>query len=357
MKGKDIMRRMYKNRCRFFTLFCLFGTLFSIQSVAEETIGNRPNHGDYIDINPNPELGNPLHLSIFAPDPSAHVWNDGRLYIYPSRDTPGQKNFYGMEKWHVLSTEDCVNWTDHGKIFHVDDIPWASYKAWAPDCAYKDGTYYFYFPVNDTNTPPQNWIGVATSSSPSGPFTNPVKVRRGVDPHVFEDYEGNHWMAVNNSITKLSDDMLSLVRGTAVYWNDYAADWPDYEGWKHEGTWIFKRDGLYYLMSAGSSPEPREDGNTQKHVLHYGMGTSPAGPFEYKGILMDTIGNPYNPANPLNNHGSVVEFKGKWILFYHKIWKAPDGNVHRATCADYITFNPDGTMNEVIPTDEGVDLR
>lgn len=320
---------------------------------AQTPIALQPQFSDYSDINPYKSLGNPLHIDIFAPDPSAHVWSDGRLYIYPSRDTPG-KNFDYMESWHVLSTENLVDWTDHGRIFHVKDIPWASSKAWAPDCAYKDGTYYFYFPCNDTLN--QSWVGVATSKSPVGPFTNPTKLVNGVDPNVFQDYDGNYWFVMNNSIQKLSDNMTSL-EGKKYNWGEFTLGFPNYEGLAHEGSWIFKRNGIYYYMCASSAPIPRTDQNTQKHVLIYGMNTIPTGPYVYKGIVMNTIGNPYNSYDMGNNHGSIVEYKGKWLLFYHKKWKAPDGNVNRATCVDYLYFNEDGTIKEVIPTNKGVDFR
>lgn len=33
-------------------------------------------------------LSQPLVRDIFTADPSAHVWNDGKMYIYPSHDIP-----------------------------------------------------------------------------------------------------------------------------------------------------------------------------------------------------------------------------------------------------------------------------
>lgn len=148
----------------------VFALIICMEANAQTITHTTSDKGDFEDINPDKSLGNPLHLPIFAPDPSARVWDDGRLYVYPSRDTPGQESFYtGMDRWYVFSSENLVDWTNHGLIFHVDDIPWADYKAWAPDCAYRDGKYYFYFPVQDYND--ENWIGVATSDSPTGPIS------------------------------------------------------------------------------------------------------------------------------------------------------------------------------------------
>lgn len=352
-KQKKTIKHMKSNlNFKALLLMTLFMNFLNAQTIAPRTTAIQPHFSDYTDINPNQSLGNPLHFDIFAPDPSAHVWNDGKLYLYPSRDTPG-KPFSDMESWHVLSTENLVDWTDNGRIFHVKDVPWAKGKAWAPDCAYRNGTYYFYFPCDDTLG--ENWVGVATSKSPKGPFTNPTKFNRGVDPNIFEDYDGNFWYAMNTSIQKLSENMTSL-EGPKYKWNDYAVGFPKYENYSHEGTWIFKRNGLYYLMSASSSVTPREDKNKQKHVLIYGISEKPTGPYVYKGIVMNTIGN-LTGKGLGNNHGSIVEYKGKWILFYHKLWKAPDGNFNRATCADYVTFNEDGTINEVIPTTTGVSFK
>ena len=69
-------------------------------------------------------------LPDFQADPSARVFN-GRLYIYPSHDLAGNKD-WEMFDWHVFSTDDMVHWKDHGVIFSLKDITWAKYTRGRP---------------------------------------------------------------------------------------------------------------------------------------------------------------------------------------------------------------------------------
>ncbi|HUM24555.1 MAG TPA: family 43 glycosylhydrolase, partial [Saccharofermentans sp.] len=122
----------------------------------------------------NSQPKTPLVTNIFTADPSAHVF-DGKIYIYPSHDIPhdGEDNDngdeYRMEDYHILSLDDitapCV---DNGEALHLKDIPWASKQLWAPDAIERNGTYYLFFPARDMDGIFR--IGVATSSSPVGPF-------------------------------------------------------------------------------------------------------------------------------------------------------------------------------------------
>ena len=122
----------------------------------------------------NTKPNQPLVTHIFTADPSAHVF-DGKIYIYPSHDLdhdgPDNDNGdqYRMEDYHILSMEDigspCI---DHGEALHRKDVPWVKNQMWAPDAAYKNGTYYLFFPARDKEGIFR--IGVATSKNPSGPF-------------------------------------------------------------------------------------------------------------------------------------------------------------------------------------------
>jgi hypothetical protein len=46
------------------------------------------------------------------------------------------------------------------------------------------------------------------------------------------------------------------------------------------------------------------------HFLAYATGSSPWGPFTYRGKILD-------PVLGWTTHHSIVEFQGKWYLFYH----------------------------------------
>lgn len=82
--------------------------------------------------------------------------------------------------------------------------------------------------------------------------------------------------------------------------------------------------------------------------LGYSTSTSPTGPFKYQGVIIDNFGcDPH----VWNNHGSVVEFNGKWYILYHR---STHGSVTmRKACIEPITFNEDGTINEVEMTTQG----
>lgn len=145
---------------------------------------------------------NPIISGQFTADPTARVFN-GKIYVYPSHDIKapeGQRqDWFCMEDYHVFSSEDLVNWTDHGMILSQDDVPWVkpkSYSMWAPDCVEKNGRYYFYFPSTPTNGRGFG-IGVAVGNSPEGPFRpmwRPIEGIAGIDPGVLIDDDGQAYI-------------------------------------------------------------------------------------------------------------------------------------------------------------------
>ncbi|MBN2639536.1 MAG: family 43 glycosylhydrolase [Bacteroidales bacterium] len=281
---------------------------------------------------------NPIIRHIYTADPSAHVWKDGRLYIYPSHDIDPPKGCDRMDRYHVFSTKDMVKWKDHGEILSAEQISWGRAEGgfmWAPDCAYKNKTYYFYFPHPSGSNWNNTWkIGVATSKKPASDFKE-VGYIKGVggfamiDPCVFIDDDGQAYLFYGGGRKcqggKLKDNMLEI--------DGEMKDMGGLEDF-HEAAWVFKRKGIYYLVYS--------DLKKKANQLRYASSTTPLGPWKYKGILLEST-------NCDTSHGSVVEYKGQWYLFYHNSAISGRGNL-RSVCFDKITFNEDGTMNTVIQT-------
>ncbi|GHU68305.1 hypothetical protein FACS189413_04860 [Bacteroidia bacterium] len=306
------------------------------------------------------QSGNPFIRDIYTADPSAHVWADGRLYVYPSHDIDPPAGCDRMDKYHVYSTDDMVNWTDHGQILEAADVPWdvpvtnASTNAtfmWAPDCAYKNGKYYFYFPHPEGPTWNNTWkIGIAVSDYPAKDFTvlpEPLKgtevtwIENGqivtspglIDPCVFIDDDGQVYLYIGGGARcyggRLKDNMIE-VEGELQQMTGLT----DF----HEGTWVFKRNGIYYLTYADN-----KDGANQ---LRYAIGNSPLGPWTYKGIYL-------NSTTCYTSHGSVVEYKGQWWAFYHTADLSGIGEL-RSICVDPLFFNENETIQVVKQTkDQG----
>ncbi len=284
---------------------------------------------------------NPFITTIFTADPSAHVWQDGRLYVYASRDMDPARGCDLMDHYHVFSTEDMVNWVDEGEILCSDDISWGREEGgfmWAPDCAYKNGKYYFYYPHPSDTKWNDTWkIGVAISDKPGSGFVDQGYIEGlggdcMIDPCVFVDDDERVYMYYGGGSmcrgAEMNADMISMKE-----------EMRSMEGLEdfHEATWVFKRNGLYYLTYSDNIP-----GN---NCLRYAMSKQPLGPWEYKGIYLE-------PTGCDTSHGSVVEFKGVWYAFYHSQDISGQGNL-RSICCDPLDFNEDGTIRTVIQTRNG----
>lgn len=290
--------------------------------------------------------GNPLVRHIFAADPSARVFGD-RLYVYTSHDEDNadeNQHFY-MLNWHVFSTDNMTDWIDHGAIFSLDDISWATKQAWAPDCIERNGKYYFYYPVEQTK------IGVAVSNSPTGPFKDPLNKplidntnnietvgREPIDPALFIDDDGQAYMYFgcrDARVVKLKENMIELdgeIQPFVI--NGIEGHAENYDGFYAEAPWMFKCNGIYYLVYS--------NGWRAHSTIIYAMGSNPLGPFDYIGEVMSPVGAG-------TSHASIVEFKNKWYIFYHNNILSQNGK-RRSVCFDEITFAPDGKINRLIYT-------
>jgi beta-xylosidase len=258
--------------------------------------------------------------------------------------------------------------TDHGVALDIKDVPWAGRQMWAPDAAFANNKYYLYFPVKDKND--AFMIGVATSSSPSGPFKaepTPIKGSYSIDPAVFTDDDGKSYMyfggiwggqlqrwasgkfdangsktdlkkdeepAIGPRVARMSKDMLSFAEPVREIQILDEAGKPllgkDHDRRFFEASWMHKYNGKYYFSYS--------TGDT--HFIAYATGDSPYGPFTYRGVIL-------NPVVGWTNHHSIVQFKGKWYLFYHDSVLS-GGKTHLRTIkVTELTHNADGTIKTI----------
>lgn len=287
---------------------------------------------------------NPLLMDQFSADPTARVF-DGKIYVYPSHDIPPQPgtrpDWFCMEDYHVFSSENLVDWKDHGVILSQTGVDWVNptgYSMWAPDCVAKDGKYYFYFPSGAKEGGMR--VGVAVGDTPTGPFKpepKPIEGVRGIDPCVFIDKDGSAYLFYSMNrifVAKLKDNMRELATEPQVIEN------LPQKG-LIEGPFVFERGGKYYLTY------PHVANKTER--LEYAMGDSPTGPFKHMGVIMDE-----SPSGCWTNHHSIVEYDGQWYLFYHDNQLSPKFDKNRSIRADRLAFNPDGSIQKVVPTLRGV---
>lgn len=315
----------------------------------------------------------PLVKHIYTADPSAHVFND-KIYIYPSHDIPhdGEDNDNGdeylMQDYHVLSMNsiesECI---DNGEALHMDNVPWVSNQMWAPDAAYKNGKYYLVFPARDKDNIFR--LGIATSDRPEGPFVPESSYIEGsysIDPAVFVDddgsvyvYNGGLWggqlekwqtgkfdpdgvgpkgdePAIGPLCAKMSDDMLSFVDKpihiSILDENGEPITAGDEERRYFEAPWVHKYNGVYYLSySTGTT-----------HYIVYATSDSPVGPFTYRGRIME-------PVIGWTTHHSIIEYHGKWYIFYHDCELS--GGINHRRCVKFteLHYNEDGTIQTIEP--------
>ena len=274
----------------------------------------------------------------FSADPSVRNF-DGKLYMYCSHDIFPAQRCDKMDKYHVFSSTNGQDWTDEGEILSAADVGWGEPSGfmWAPDCEKIGDKYYFFYPHKLVDG---DWqTGVAISDTPVGPFKDlgPIEGTKGpgmIDPNIFVDDDGKAYLYWGGSQKLFAAELTvsgeSVTLGTTKDMTGYCDKF-------HEGSWIFKKDGKYYMTYASSDAD---DG----HILAYSVGDSPLGEYTYKGTMLSA-----NEVYMDTSHGSVVEYDGQWLIFYHNM--ALSGfECLRSVCADHLNFNADGTIVTVTPS-------
>ncbi len=318
----------------------------------------------------------PLVTHIYTADPSAHVY-EGKIYIYPSHDIPhnGEDNDngdeYQMQDYHVFTMDgidaECV---DQGEVLNMRDVPWVRDQMWAPDVVYKNGKYYLVFPARDKEG---NFrLGIAISEKPEGPFAaeeNYIEGSYSIDPAAFMDDDGKVYVyfgglwggqlekyrtgvfdpqgkepgpqepAVMPRCAVMSEDMLSFAQpsvGVEILdenGNPILAS--DEDRRYFEAPWMHKYKGKYYLSySTGTT-----------HYIVYATGDNPLGPFTYQGRIME-------PVIGWTTHHSIIEFEGKWYIFYHDCEYSGGINHRRTIKFTELHYNEDGSIQTIEPYGE-----
>ncbi len=293
---------------------------------------------------------NPIIKDIFTADPAPIVYHD-TVFLYTGHDTASvSATNYKMPDWYVFSSTDMVNWKNHGSLLSPKTFSWATGDAYAAQCVQYKGKFYWFvstFHKSDENSKGGAAIGVAVSDRPTGPFKDAIgkalivnemttDMKHGwddIDPTIFIDDDGKAYLFWGNGSckwVKLKDNLLELDGEITTFKpKNYI-----------EGPWVYKRNGLYYLVyaSVGTKPE----------MIEYCTASNIEGPWEYRGIIQENVPNSFT------THPGILDYKGKSYFFYHNGALPTGGSYRRSICVDYLYYNPDGTIQKIIQTTEGV---
>ncbi|OLS33390.1 LamG-like jellyroll fold domain-containing protein [Bacillus sp. MRMR6] len=300
----------------------------------------------------NPYSGNPVIKDRFSADPATLV-HDGKVYLYTGHDSAAvDNNYYVMPEWDIYSTSDLENWTLEGS-FPSNMFTWATAdSAWAAQAIERDGKFYWYTTVFNPAETSYN-IAVAVSDNPikgwkdalgkplvtSSMTETPPNMGgwrwNNIDPTVFIDDDGQAYLYWGNTYlyyAKLKDNMIEL---------DGEIQRVDIDGMPGsftEAPWLHKYEDKYYLTFASNWPED----------IVYAVSDSPSGPWTYAGELMDAT------EGTGTNHPAILEFNNKSYFVYHTAALPTGGDYRRSVAIEELHYNPDGTIQKMIPTASGI---
>ncbi|KAH9479067.1 Arabinoxylan arabinofuranohydrolase [Psilocybe cubensis] len=290
---------------------------------------------------------NPFVQTIYTADPAPLVYND-RLYVFMDHDNDGA-TYFNMTDWRLFSTVDMANWQDHGSPLSLADFSWADENAWAPQVIPRNNKFYMYVPIRHHTTSTMA-IGVGVSDTITGPFHDalgkPLVENGDIDPTVFIDDDGQAYLYWGNPdlwYVKLNQDMISY-SGSPTKFTLTTAGFGPRSGSEQrptsfeEAPWVYKRNGIYYLIYAA---------NCCSEDIRYSTGTSALGPWTYRGVIMATAGSSFT------NHEGIVDYKNNSYFFYHNGALPGGGGYQRSVCVERFVYNSDGTIPTIQMTTAG----
>lgn len=308
------------------------------------------------------QAANPIVTDIYTADPTIRYF-EGQYWLYTTHDEFSAKSnaTFDMRDWRAYSSPDLKTWTDHGAVMRIEDIGWAADDAWAVDVVYRNGLYYMFFPVD------KKYIGVATSTSPAGPFRDAIGkplVRSDmpnapgmtIDPCVFIDDDGSAYLyfgnddpaaalatlGASNPLNAHNAPRMVKLKGNLLELDGPIQDVPGVTNF-FEASFMHKRNGIYYLSYAA---------NGGFSDISYATATSPTGPFTMRGVVNDRLLDP----SSITNHHSIIDAPdGKSYLFYHTTDLSGGRWYRRSVASDALFYNTDGSIRTVKRTWLGTD--
>ncbi|WP_329211670.1 family 43 glycosylhydrolase [Streptomyces sp. NBC_01708] len=242
------------------------------------TLASAPSHGAPSRPEAPRTYTNPVSAGAVDtfPDPAMIRGKDGLWYAYGTQNPVMQsKGEDGERMLPVLRSADMVTWEYAGEVFTPENKPaWhEGSRLWAPEVRYARGLYHLYYSV-----PGRNTVGLATSATPTGPWTDRGAVlptpsgcpAGNIDQAQFTDTDGTPYLywgsydticvaKLNADLSRTEGEVTQVARGRRV-----------------EGGFVVRRDDFYYLFysDAGCC-----DGAYSGYQVKVGRSTSPTGPF------------------------------------------------------------------------------
>ena len=325
---------------------------------------------------------NPISTYHYLADPGAAA-DDEYFYIITDSDDPAPYNSgsYEIFALYGFRSKDMQNWTDYGIIYDARKVNGIG-AIWASGIAVHDGTFYIVFPDGGGGG-----IGYIKAPGIDGPWTNAVGQGkdklvggRGIigcdgvswcfDPGIFIDDDGTTYVTWGGgeSNSRPNTDNFDIVK-----LND-AKDAPVGNG-SHvkvnnlptrkmlEASYIHKHGSNYYFSYSTGWQQGAP-------TIDYGMSNNVMGPYTWKGTILGDPSMNGRSINGNNNHPGIAEFKGHSYVVYHdrriakghnglEVIPADDGKpnpnegYHRSVSVDEMFYNADGTIKQVVCTNEG----
>jgi len=304
----------------------------------------------------------------YIPDGEPYVFN-GRVYIYGSHDK-FNGYVYCMNDYVCWSApeDNLSDWRYEGVIYKKTDDPFnqdGSMCLYAPDVTVgADGRYYLYYVLDHMDV-----VSVAVCDSPAGKYSflgyvhykdgtmlgrrqndqpqfDPGVLTEGEKTYLYTGFCGRGDKTRKGAMAVvLGKDMLTVLEEPVLIVP--GSCYSDGTGFKEheffEASSIRKYGSTYYFIYSSIA------GNE----LCYATSKNPLKDFVYGGVIISNIDlniSTYKPAGkPMNfwnnNHGSIVEIKGKWYVFYHRHTNGKEFS--RQACLEPINIEEDGKIHQV----------